>query len=216
VASIGSLTFDLGEAALHEEDEYTRIWMTTRHVVVCLRYHPGPPDWPFDLTDAEAAHAFYQHQSADLGGVMLALEPTRAAGVEALRGLFKYGAPIENSRAMYYVGILWVPFQTGNFQVNVEAMESGTTGGREAAVCVLLGDAWPMPEGEPVRIESLDELKALDAAPVRVFPSDDEKYDADFPEHPLSRVRSTLAHVLDTAVLDTAARADRPFRIGRA
>src|SRR5665213_3067299 len=58
-------------------------------------------------------------------------------GIEALRGLFKYHAPGPNRLAMAYIGILWLPFETCRFQINVEAMELGTTGMREAIVMSL-------------------------------------------------------------------------------
>ena len=44
---------------------------------------------------------------------------------------------------MYYVGILWLPFQECNYQLHVEAMETGMTGGREAAVYLIARDRWP-------------------------------------------------------------------------
>ena len=78
----------------------------------------------------------------------LAMERTTAAGAEALRGLFKYRAPVPGSLAMYYVGILWLPFQECNFRINIEAVETGITCVRESAVMVIAGDSWPMPQQE--------------------------------------------------------------------
>ncbi len=137
---IESLTFDLGDALPHEQGEHVRSWITPERVAIRLQFHPGPPNWSFDLKDPEAAREFYGRQCAELGGAMLQVVPVQAAGVEALRGLFKYRAPVPGSLAMYHVGILWVPFQDSNFQVNIEAVERGTTGGREAAVSLILGD----------------------------------------------------------------------------
>jgi hypothetical protein len=216
MAGIESLTFDLTDCSLREQSESHRGWMNSAGVAHSLRFNPGPPDWPFDLTSPDAAAEFYRKQCAHNGGVMLAMEVTTAAGVEALRGLFKYRAPVPRSLAMYYVGILWVPFRECNFQVNVEAMEAGTTGTREAAVMLIEGDRWPKPPADtpPVVLKSAEELFArLGSAPVRQLPSDDERHDASFPRHPLSQVRARLAEVVATARLDPGAGPLTPFRV---
>jgi hypothetical protein len=120
------------------------------------------------------------------------------------------------SLGMAYVGILWLPFQDCRFQVNVEALEMGTTGVRECAVMVIEGDRWPMePQGEIPLITSEEELQELyRKARVRRLPSDDPKYDASFPQHPLSLVRVRLARVIATARLDPDAQGLRPHRVG--
>jgi hypothetical protein len=215
MASIDSLTFDLTDCSLRQQSESHRGWMNSAGVAHMLRFHPGPPDRPFDLSDRDAAAEFYRRQCADNGGVMLAMELTTAAGAEALRGLFKYRAPVPGSPAMYYVGILWLPFQECNFQINFEAMEAGTTGVREAAVMLIAGDSWPMPQQEEIPvIDSEEELQALyRAARVRQLPSDDERYDDGFPHHPLSLVRARLAEVIATVTLDASTRGLKPFRL---
>lgn len=134
--------------------------------------------------------------------------------------MFKYRSPVPGSLGMAYVGILWVPFRDCRFQVNVEAVEQGTTGMREAAVMVVEGDNWPMePQAEIPVIDSQEELDALYAKarerPLRRLPSDEPKYDVSFPQHPLALVRAGLARVIDTAQLGAAARGLLPHRVGR-
>jgi len=83
---------------------------------------------------------------------------------------------------------------------------------------VILGDSWPIVEQEEIPIINNDEeLKALyRAAKVRQLPSDEEKYDEGFPEHPLSRVRARLRAVEATAKLNLEGGALRSFRIQNA
>lgn len=218
MTGIDSLTFDLTDCSLEEQSENHRGWMNSADVAHKLRFDRGPPDWPFDLTNPDEAAAFYRKQCADNGGTMLAMEVTTAAGAEWLCGLFKYRAPFPGSLAMYYVGILWLPFQECQFQVNVEAMEAGTTGAREAAVMLIEGDQWPTPPPDtpPVVLNSAEELfEQLRTAPIRQLPSDDERYDSSFPDHPLSQVRARLAQVLASARLDLDAGRLTPFRVRR-
>src|SRR5947209_9475296 len=120
MTSIDSLTFDLTGCTLREQSASHRGWMNAAGTAHRLQFHAGPPDWPFDLTMPDAATEFYGKQCAGMGGVMLSMEVTTAAGAEALAGLFKYRAPAPHNLAMYYVAILWLPFRDCNFQVNVE------------------------------------------------------------------------------------------------
>jgi hypothetical protein len=189
--------------------------MNADHVAHMLRFNRGSINWPFDLTNPAAATEFYRNQCADNGGVMLAMEAVTAARAEGLSGLFKYRSPLPGSLGMAYVGILWLPFQDCWFQVNVEAFEMGTTGMRECAAMVIEGDRWPMvPQEMILVINSEEELEALyNKARVRHLPSDDPKYDASFPQHPLSLVRARLARVIDTAQLGPDSQSLRPYRV---
>jgi|SRR5665213_161882 len=140
-------------------------------------------------------------------------------GIEALRGLFKYHAPGPNRLAMAYIGILWLPFETCRFQINVEAMELGTTGMREAIVMSLNRENSPQFEqsGNPLVIENEEQLNAVYEAvlkkPPRHLPSDDVKYDAGFPDHPLSQVRARLDKIVESLKFDGGVKALTPFRV---
>jgi len=194
---IESLAFDLTDCSLHEQSDKHRGWMSSGGVGHMLRFSANSPDWPFDLTNPDAATDFYGRQCANLGGALLSMDVITVAGAEALRGLFKYHAPVPDSLAMYYSGILWLPFQSCSFQVNVEAMEEAPTGTREAVVMVVERDSWP--EYEDARL--------------RLLPSDEERWDHSFPGHPLTRVRRRLAEVIATARLDLGVTALPPYRI---
>lgn len=201
MASVESLTFDLDACELVREGDSERIWINSDRVAHRLRFERGVIYWPFDLTDADAAREFYRRECEQNAGVMLEMAVVTATGAEALAGVFKYRSPRPGSLGMAYVGILWLPFRDCWFQVNVEAVELGTTGMRECAVMVTEGDRWPMePQDEIPIIDSMEELEALyQKARVRHLPSDDPKHDASFPQHPLSLVRARLARVIATA-----------------
>ena len=220
MASVDSLTFDLADCELVQQADSERIWVSPDHVAYRLRFDRGVIYWPFDLTDKDAARAFYRRECEQNRGVMLEMDPVTAAGVEGLSGVFKYRSPVPGSLAMAYVGILWLPFRDCRFQVNVEAVEMGATGMREAAVMVIEGGKWPLePQAEIPIINSPEELDALYAKarerPLQRLPSDDPKYDASFPQHPLSRVRAGLARVIATAWLGPDARRLLPHRVSR-
>jgi hypothetical protein len=219
MVSVDSLTFDLADCELVQQGDTERIWVSADHVAHRLKFDPGVIYWPFDLTDLDTARAFYRRECEQNRGVMLEMDLVTAAGVEGLAGVFKYRSPIPGSLGMAYVGILWLPFRDCRFQVNVEAVEQGTTGMREATVMVIEGDKWPMePQAEIPVINSQEELDALYAEarekPLKRLPSDDPKYDASFPQHPLALVRAGLGRVIATARLGPDARGLQPHRVG--
>src|SRR5688572_21898557 len=201
--SVESLRFDLPDCELRQQNETERIWISSDHIAYRLKFDRGVIYWPFDLTDLSAAREFYRRESEENAGLMLELDVVTAAGAEALSGVFKYRSPMPGSLGMAYVGILWLPFEDCRFQVNVEALELGTTGVRECAVMAIEGDRWPMePQSEIPVIETEEQLQELyRKARVRHLPSDDPKYDASFPQHPLSQVRTRLARIIGSARL---------------
>lgn len=216
MASMESLTFDVAECTLGESSENHRFWMSAAGVAHLMRFRAVPVDWQFDLTMPDAAAAFYRQQCIDNRGVMLSMEVVKAMGLEVLSGLFKYRAPTPDSLAMYYVGILWIPFGDCNYQINIEAQEVGTTGIREATVMALEGDKWPIPDAEPIMLAEGESLfERMRATPLRVIPSDSAAYDAMFPSHPLSLVRARLREVAGTLDGDAGLTALKPFRVKR-
>jgi len=217
MVNLDSLTFDLTDCSLREESPRHRIWMTAAGIAYNLQFYEGPPDWPFDLAEPDVAADFYRRQCLDREGVMLSMNVTRAAaGGEVLQGVFKYRSPVPRSMGMYYVGILWLPFKQCCFQINVEAMETGATGGREAAVMLLGTDKLSRPpEKEPIVVKSMEELLSRSRSePVQSLESDDPRYDHSFPNHPLSQVRTRLRKALDTLTLGPSTHLLQPFRHG--
>ena len=216
MASVDSLIFDLADCRLVQQSDTARIWLSSDHVAYRLQFDSGVIYWPFDLTNPAAALEFYRRECEQNGGVMLEMDVLTAADADGLSGVFKYRSPAPDSVGMAYVGVLWLPFRDCRFQINVEAVETGATGMRECAVMMIEGDKWPMEPQEVIPvINSQEELDSLYAkAQVRQLPSDSPKYDASFPQHPLSQVRAGLARVIATAQLGPDARSLPPHRIG--
>lgn len=220
--NINSISFDLTDCSLHHSDDKNeRGWTNEYGVAHLLRFHQTPPQWPFDLSNPDGARKFYSEQCASNGGVMLTMDIQTIDNIEVLRGIFKYRAPMPTSLAMYFVGILWIPFSNYNYQLNIEAMEQGTTGMREAVVYAMNPDRYAdlmsaaTEEPEPVQVSSAEEMYAhMRSKSLRSLPSDEEQYDSLFPDHPLSLVRGRLAKVCDTLKMDKMWWQElKPFRI---
>jgi hypothetical protein len=213
---LSAVSLDHRDWSVAEQRANDLCWVTPTGDAVRLRILAGPPPWTFDLTDLPGAAEFLSREAEGLGGVMLSLDVEEVRGLELLRGVFKYRAPVAGSLGMYYVGLLILPFQDYRVQVNVESMEHGTTGVREALVYALTrkkGGLAPEADAPVQKVNSMDEVFAqIAAAPVRRSPADDEQYDATFPDHPLSIVRSLLLHVRDTLQVSEPIAGAPPFR----
>jgi hypothetical protein len=185
---------------LHENAADNHAWYTEKRDAARLQLFRHPPQWPFDLRNADAARTFFDRQATSFHGAMIELEVTSIQEIEALVGVFKYRSPQPSHLGKYYVGIIWLPFRDFLFQINYESLERGTTGLREAAVAVI---AEPKPEEtpEPEVVTSAEDLfEKLRTGTIRRLPSDDPQFDAMFPDHPLTKVRDLQRRFIHNVV----------------
>lgn len=226
--NVDSIKFDVIDCELVVRESEKRLWMNAESVATLLAFQKTPPDWPFDLTDVDGARKFYGAQCASAKGAMLSMDVISIDKFEVLRGLFKYRSPVPKSLAMMSVGIFWIPFSNFTYQINIEALEQGTTGIREAAVyaadvseypdpTVLERCPWPQADedAEPVQVvDAEDMFDRMRQATLRPLPSDDESFDEMFPQHPLSQVRGRMKVVADTLKIDkTWWQSLKPYRV---
>lgn len=208
-----SITFDLKDCELLVDKEYELGWLNKDYVGHALKLNP-PVTWDFDLRQPQKAEDHYEQECAGFNGKMLSADVIEIDGKEALMGIFKYRSA-DNPRARMYVGIIWIPFTECTVMLNVEALERGITGLRESIVA--LEEPQPEPEfaPDPITVSSVDEMFAhMAKQPLIILPSDDPKWDAKFPEHPLSLVRARLKRVIETFQLPEYFRTLEPWRIG--
>ena len=93
-----------------------------------------------------------------------------------------------------YVGSLTVPFRDFSFVLKCQCAEGGPTGLKEA----LLFDG-SRAANEPMQIEG-------GRFYIPGWDADDPKHDAEFPDHPVARVRRVLDHVAGALVVADAVR----------
>jgi len=211
-----AIKFAKPESKLVLDDAQAICYISQENVAYMLRLNETP-DWDFDLRTLYSAYHFYNNQCSGAKGAMMFLDVAKADDAEVLRGIFKYRSA-KNPLAIMYVGIIWVPFMECCLQINIEAVEQGTTGVREALVSDLMmaKGTFEMEESfEPaVKVESVEEMfKLIGEKPLKVIPSDDDQWDEKFPNHPLSLVRKHLRTVTQTLQLEPSMHALTPFRI---
>ena len=129
------------------------------------------------------------------GGTWLSFDEVSIDECVAFQGIFKYPAAKvipdfpPDALAVYIVGMIAVPLGNVHLRLNVEAIERGTTGSREAAFAITQ----PRPTGEPRSITGMEDFFSRVRASLACrLPSDAPEVDALAPTHPLSRVRVQL------------------------
>ncbi len=198
---ISWVKFDNGDFQVLVDEPSKIFWQNPSGVVQLIQYE-GRADWPFDLDDMDAARLFYGNQCTSYGGVMLCLDKTTISSVDTLHGIFKYRA-IDKGMAMHFIGIIWIPFEDCIWQMNIESIEQGWTGVREAVVFTkhpeLEREIKQIPEEISNKFTCQEDVHAyIKAQPLHVLASDDERFDSVVEIHPLTLVRRRMRRVLET------------------
>jgi hypothetical protein len=163
-----------------------RLWFTEEGDGVELYLFMVRPDLP-NVRTVDDLRAFYAQGIQASGAQLVEISVLRVAGCPAINVIVKVP---QKPSGMTYVGSLTIPFRGFSFVVKVQCEERGITGGREAVLMAhwlethdlpaVLGDPMDLPDWHP----------------------DSEEFDAEFPGHPISRVRRVLQRVRDSLVID--------------
>jgi hypothetical protein len=193
-ATIESLQFDTCGWTYHAQEHPARVqvWQTRDADAVSLHFFPIPPDLPV-VNSVDELRGFHAERLKAVGGKVVECTLERVADCQTVRLLIK--TP-QQPYGVIYQGAFTIPFRDFSFVVKVQCRELGITGIREA---ILLDQRWAAGE-EP-------DVGGPDWNP------DSPEHDADFPAHPVSRVRRVLEHIELTATLDESVRALPPFQL---
>jgi hypothetical protein len=148
--------------------------------------------------DAWLAHA---RDVARPGGIV-SVDPRTIHGLPAMELIYKR----QHERGFYYTGLLFMERAGNHHRVVVSWQEGPMTGAREAVLMsrllqegrIRLPKGRPPPGGAPLEGFVADPYDRAYTGPILRSLSDDEQYDALFPLHPLSRVRSQLRIASET------------------
>jgi hypothetical protein len=116
-------------------------------------------------------------------------------------------------------GSITLPFRDFSYVLKVQCMETGTTGIRESVVLaqmmasgqVKLQNSGPGPQQLRIAGCMQDPYDPTTSAPLMWNLAEDKQYDAQFPDHPLSRLRSVLRQVQPSLRLAPEVKDATPF-----
>lgn len=204
------LTFDTRAWQQVENDA----WMDANGDAALINFFGVPPDLPASLDNRQALRERTSHVVASHGAGLVELDVVALDGVGAVCQIIKTPIPDqEHGRA--YIGSFTVPRATCSVVLRTQCVEHPPTGMRDS---VVLMEYTRQREPEGV---SMDQIMAEWAqhpyasgvqGGVPRNHSEDEAWDGQFPQHPLSRARRGLRTLAASVTLDQVFKELPPFR----
>jgi len=210
--SLNSVSFDDANFTLQGDQGGARVWHSAQGDAIGLFYFDKVPDISASLDSVDDLRNFYRSSAMAAGLAVIEIERLLVQGLVAIRTVFK--APQEPS-GMTYMGAITLPFREFSYVIKVQCAEHGVTGVREVALLAEMAGAGQLDLANISRGEwsgwMQDPYDASVRAPLMRNLAEDERYDARFPDHPLSRVRSILGHVQSSLRIDAEIMSAAPF-----
>ena len=172
---------------------------------VSLNYFDLVPDLPASLDEMPKLRHDLAVMTGHVG-CLIEAHHVRLGDVPALFQVVKLPLPDQPS-GQAFIGSFTVPKADRSAVLKFQALERGTTGMREAVLVAQLGfDGWVMPHPYAPEVQGR----------LPFHKGDDPRYDAQFADHPLSRLRAWAHHVIRTARVEPSFAALPPFEPGAA
>ena len=193
------------------------LWYEDSGNYYILQTYKTPRALPLD--DIEKFRAFARRQASAMNGGLVEARYVQCNGRRT--GYFIVKNTYQDLMGYRYIGRCVIPVEGGAYEVGMDALPIGITGKREAVLNIELGllanltmeeipaEAPPTP-GHPAhkpgdkRIKGIfkDPYDAKFDAAANYSPTDDAKFDTQFPKHPLSRVRDKLSKLIESVVIN--------------
>lgn len=159
-----------------------RVWYTPDGDGIGLYYFGVPPDLP---KGQPAIEAFCTQYRAAIQAEVVEVGIQNVADLSVVRTIGKIP---QTPTEMTYVGSYTIPFRDFSYVIKIQCEERGTTGIREATI---------VDRGLASGGITIDDSGNI----VGNLAPDDEVYDKDFPDHPLSRCRRGLCMIASSLSL---------------
>src|SRR5262245_13464974 len=165
-----------------------------------------PPNIEADLNDVAGLRAFYRRTAHDAGLGVIEIEHVIVDGCPVVRTLFKVA---QEPTGRTYLGALTFPFRDFSYVLKAQCAEHGMTGLRDTIVSMNLMQAGEV--GLDTNTGAMtgwldDPYDPNERGPMTRNRSERPEFDAQFPEHPLSRARWVLDYLQRTAQVNEAVR----------
>lgn len=176
-----------------KDDQSEILWINTEQTTaISLHFFEKPPDIP-SITSIEALRNFYRHSVSRANGGLIEVELCKKNKISFVRSIFKFR---QEKSGMAYIASLTIPFKSCSFVVKVQAIEAGITGMRDAVIADRLIAEGTISIGETGFLNWFSDPYNDDfAGGVLMNKSEQDLYDEEFPDHPLSRARQLLEQI---------------------
>ncbi len=186
---------------LVQSEESVAYFQNAAGDVLSINYFGMEPDIGADVHDADALRAFYRDAAESGGLAMVEVDPVSIASLPAVRTVLKGRM---EPHGLVFIACFTLPFANCSYVFKIQSSEGGITGMRESMIFASLNvpiEAWQEDPYDPRHKADFMRNRA-----------DSPEYDAQFPDHPLSKVRLYLDELAEQIEVAPAVAAARPFK----
>ncbi|HLP63130.1 hypothetical protein [Flavobacterium sp.] len=192
--TINSISFPNFDWDKIENTEAEKKWINPEQsTLLSLSFFNIKPNLP-TVKNLEFLKSFFRESISAVNGGLVNVEIINLNTIPTVKTIFK--VPQEET-GMIYLGSLIIPFEDYSFVIKIQSNEVGTTGLRDTVVLNELLEKEEITFGEE-GIENWfsDPYDVNFKKGTLMNKSDDEKYDNEFINHPLTIVRSLLNKII--------------------
>jgi hypothetical protein len=177
--SLESLSFDTTGLHLGRTEAGRKVWFSESGDGVSLNFFNKQPDLPSGIESPEQLRNAYLAMLKNTAAKLVEVRPVTVSRCRAIRLIIKVP---QQPNGMTYVGSITVPFRDFSYVIKAQCEERGMTGLREAVMFEKLVAAGKVTISDAGKVVGQHDY-------------DDEQYDSQFPQHPLSRLRNLLNQI---------------------
>lgn len=189
-ATINSVSIpDLGWIQDKDEDGI-KLWMNPEQTrAISINFFALKPDLP-TTKDITTLRDFFRNQISAHNGGIVQVDLVNLKGYDAVKTIFKIP---QEPTGMTYLASLTIPFAKYSYVVKIQAPEIGMTGMRDTAIVAqLMGEGKISADENGLQGWFRDPYDPTFTKGTVMNQSEEEIYDATFPNHPLSEARKLM------------------------
>ncbi|AZB23158.1 hypothetical protein EG339_00265 [Chryseobacterium bernardetii] len=197
-ANLHSVTIpDQGWTKVSEDDEAIRWVNPQQSALIVLHFFDKEPDLP-TAKDLDYLKKFYRNIAAASNGGIIETDIINLHNIPCVKTIIKIP---QQETGMAYIASITIPFENCSYVVKIQADEIGITGMRDALILDRLHKAGEVEiEEENIKNWFEDPYDPDFRQGTLMNQSELEKYDPEFPEHPLSVARSLIRSTAETII----------------
>ena len=206
--SLDDVQFDTtGWQPIAESGDHRLKWANGSGDVLSIRYQGAPPQMP-SLFRLQVLKDYHTRQLQPSGGAILSLDLLQVKGVSVGKLIFKSMQP---TGGWGYMGMLFLPYRDFSYSIRIQAVERTGDEARGQHVWTMLHHSQPADADCNALWFDLESAPE-DINAARPCMADEERWDNEFPEHPLSRLRAELIRLVPTLVVSREVKNSAPHR----
>ncbi len=209
--NLEQVEFDTVGLKFHSEtNRVLKVWTNKDADVVTLNLFLNAPDLRVSPSNLEGLREMYREQVTAAKGGLVEVSTLEVSGIPSIKTIFKLP---QKMAGVAYVAAVTIPFKDFSFVLKITCQERGFGGTRETRI--LEQRRLALQE----KGETQDVMMGWNADPYdQNFKSEllmtfaeNQIFDADFPDHPISRARFWIGEFEKTLKLEKSLLAFEPF-----